>query len=63
MSDLYFSKPARFSEFDRLQREMASLFSGLPSSIRSGRSGATFPVRQHRGHRRLDRELSRSRRA
>ena len=42
MSDLY-SRPSPFSEFDRLQREMASLFSGFPSSIRSGRSGATFP--------------------
>lgn len=31
-----------FSEFDRLQRQMDALFSGFPSSIRSGRFGA-FP--------------------
>ncbi|MFM0341873.1 Hsp20/alpha crystallin family protein [Paraburkholderia fungorum] len=41
MSDLY-SGTDLFSELDRLQREMASLFGGFPSSIRSGRSGA-FP--------------------
>jgi HSP20 family protein len=41
MSDLYFGTDL-FSEFDRLQRQMASLFGGFPSSIRSGRSGA-FP--------------------
>ena len=41
MSDLY-SGTDLFSEFDRLQREMASLFGGFPSSIRSGRTGA-FP--------------------
>ena len=41
MSDLY-SGTDLFSEFGRLQREMASLFGGFPSSIRSGRSGA-FP--------------------
>jgi HSP20 family protein len=41
MSDL-FSGSDLFSEFDRLQREMASLFGGFPSSIRSGSSGA-FP--------------------
>lgn len=40
MSDLY-SRSSPFSEFDRLQREMASLF--FPSSIRAGRAGATFP--------------------
>ena len=41
MSDLY-SGTDLFSEFDRLQRQMAGLFGGLPSSIRSGRFGA-FP--------------------
>lgn len=41
MSDLYFGTDL-FSEFDRLQRQMASLSGGFPSSIRSGRSGA-FP--------------------
>lgn len=41
MSDLYFGTDL-FSEFDRLQRQMAGLFGGFPSSIRSGRFGA-FP--------------------
>ena len=41
MSDL-FSGTDLFSEFDRLQRRMDSLFGGFPSSIRSGRFGA-FP--------------------
>ena len=41
MSDL-FSGTDLFSEFDRLQRQMDSLFGGLPSSIRAGRFGA-FP--------------------
>jgi HSP20 family protein len=41
MSDLY-SGTDLFSEFDRLQRQMESLFGGLPSSIRSSRFGA-FP--------------------
>jgi HSP20 family protein len=41
MSDLY-SGTDLFSEFDRLQRQMAGLFGGLPSSIRSGNAGA-FP--------------------
>jgi HSP20 family protein len=41
MSDLY-SGTDLFSEFDRLQRQMASLFGGFPSSIRAGRLGA-FP--------------------
>ena len=41
MSDL-FSGTDLFSEFDRLQRQMESLFGGFPSSIRSGRFGA-FP--------------------
>ena len=41
MSDLFFATDL-FSEFDRLQRQMDSLFGGFPSSIRSGRFGA-FP--------------------
>ncbi|MFL9858710.1 Hsp20/alpha crystallin family protein [Paraburkholderia madseniana] len=41
MSDLY-SGTDLFSEFDRLQRQIVSLFGGFPSSIRSGRFGA-FP--------------------
>jgi HSP20 family protein len=41
MSDLY-SGTDLFSEFDRLQRQMESLFGGLPSSLRSSRVGA-FP--------------------
>ena len=41
MSDLYAGTDL-FSEFDRLQRQMANLFGGFPSSIRSGRFGA-FP--------------------
>jgi HSP20 family protein len=41
MSDLLFNT-SLFDEFDRLQRQMSSLFSGLPSSIRASRSSA-FP--------------------
>jgi HSP20 family protein len=41
MSDLDF-RSNLFSEFDRLQRQMESLFAGLPSSLRSSRLGA-FP--------------------
>jgi HSP20 family molecular chaperone IbpA len=41
MSDLY-SGTDLFSEFDRLQRQMANLFGGFSSSIRSGAFG-TFP--------------------
>jgi len=41
MSDLY-SGTDLFSEFDRLQRQMESVFGGLPSSLRSSRFGA-FP--------------------
>ncbi|WP_321923191.1 Hsp20/alpha crystallin family protein [Burkholderia sp. BCC1998] len=41
MSDLYFGTDL-FSEFDRLQRQMAQLFGGFPSSIRASRLGA-FP--------------------
>ncbi|MBV6305871.1 Hsp20/alpha crystallin family protein [Candidimonas humi] len=41
MNDLFFGSDL-FNEFDRLQQQMASLFNGFPSSIRSGRFG-TFP--------------------
>jgi HSP20 family protein len=41
MSDLYFGTEL-FSELDRLQRQMLSLFNGFPSSIRATRF-ATFP--------------------
>ncbi|BAX63687.1 heat-shock protein Hsp20 [Burkholderia pyrrocinia] len=41
MSDLYFGTDL-FSEFDRLQQQMAQLFGSFPSSIRAGRLGA-FP--------------------
>ncbi|KVT04086.1 Hsp20/alpha crystallin family protein [Burkholderia ubonensis] len=41
MSELYFGTDL-FSEFDRLQQQMAQLFGGFPSSIRAGRLGA-FP--------------------
>jgi HSP20 family protein len=41
MSDLYFGTDL-FSELDRLQRQMSSLFGGVPSSLRSSRFG-TFP--------------------
>jgi len=41
MSTLYFNTDL-FSEFDRLQRQMGSLFSGFPSSLRSARLG-TIP--------------------
>lgn len=41
MSDVYFSSDL-FSEFDRLQRQMSSLFPGFASSIRASRF-ATFP--------------------
>jgi HSP20 family protein len=43
MSDLFFGTDL-FSELDRMQRQMASLFGGFPSSIRSGRFGAFPPV-------------------
>ena len=42
MSDIY-SGTDLFSEFDRLQRQMASLFNTFPSSIRASRFG-TFPT-------------------
>jgi HSP20 family protein len=41
MSDVYFGTDL-FSELDRRQRQMSSLFGGTPSSLRSSRSG-TFP--------------------
>ncbi|HKR39078.1 MAG TPA: Hsp20/alpha crystallin family protein [Paraburkholderia sp.] len=41
MSDVYFGTDL-FSELDRLQRQMSSLFGGHPSSLRSSRFG-TFP--------------------
>ena len=41
MSDLYFGTDL-FSEFDRLQQQMAQRFGGFPSSIRASRFG-TFP--------------------
>jgi HSP20 family protein len=37
-----FSSPDLFSELDRLQRQMSSLFGGFPTSLRSTRAG-TFP--------------------
>ncbi|WER48896.1 Hsp20/alpha crystallin family protein [Cupriavidus sp. WKF15] len=43
MSEYYFGTDL-FSEFDRMQRQMASLFGGFPSSLRSGRFGAFPPV-------------------
>ena len=41
MSDFYFGTEL-FSELDRLQRQMSSLFGGYPASLRSSRFG-TFP--------------------
>ncbi|MCP3716443.1 Hsp20/alpha crystallin family protein [Paraburkholderia sp. CNPSo 3281] len=41
MSDLFFSTDL-LGEFDRLQRQMASVFAGLPASLRAMRS-ETFP--------------------
>ncbi|MXN75320.1 Hsp20 family protein [Burkholderia sp. 4701] len=41
MSDLYFGTDL-FSEFDRLQQQIAQRFGGFPSSLRAGRLGA-FP--------------------
>ncbi|HEY2020168.1 Hsp20/alpha crystallin family protein [Paraburkholderia sp.] len=41
MSDFYFGTEL-FSELDRLQRQMSSLFGGFPASLRSSRFG-TFP--------------------
>ena len=41
MSDLLFNS-SLFDELDRFQRQMSSLFSGLPSSIRASRF-SSFP--------------------
>jgi HSP20 family protein len=41
MSEFLFG-PNLFEEFDRLHRQMASVFTGLPSSIRAAQSGS-FP--------------------
>ncbi|PVX85723.1 Hsp20/alpha crystallin family protein [Paraburkholderia unamae] len=41
MSDLFFST-GLLGEFDRLQRQMASVFAGFPASLRATRS-ETFP--------------------
>ncbi|SAK42952.1 heat shock protein Hsp20 [Caballeronia fortuita] len=41
MSDAFIT-PDLFSELDRLQRQMSSLFGGFPTSLRSTRAG-TFP--------------------
>ena len=41
MSDLFFGTDL-LGEFDRLQRQMASLFAGGPASLRATRIG-TFP--------------------
>jgi len=43
MSDFY-SGSDLFSEFDRLQRQMANLFGTFPSSLRASRFGAFPPV-------------------
>ncbi len=43
MSSLYFNTDL-FGEFDRLQRQMESLFGGFPSSLRSARLGAFPPI-------------------
>lgn len=43
MSDAVFGADL-FSELDRLQKQMADVFGGFPSSIRSGRFGAFPPV-------------------
>jgi HSP20 family protein len=43
MSDLTFSTDL-LGEFDRLQRQMASLFTGFPTSLRASRAGLFPPV-------------------
>ena len=43
MSDVFFGTDL-FSEFDRMQRQMANLFGDFPSSLRSGRLGAFPPI-------------------
>jgi HSP20 family protein len=42
MSEFFFGTDL-FSDFDRLQRQMANLAGGFPSSLRAGRTG-TFPL-------------------
>ncbi|WP_404993018.1 Hsp20/alpha crystallin family protein [Cupriavidus pauculus] len=42
MSDFFFGSDL-FSEFERLQRQMANLAGGFPSSLRAGRTG-NFPL-------------------
>lgn len=42
MSDFFFGGDL-FSEFERLQRQMANLAGGFPSSLRAGRTG-NFPL-------------------
>ncbi|MFX1673996.1 hypothetical protein PWR63_17300 [Paraburkholderia sp. A2WS-5] len=46
MSDLFFSADP-LGEFERLQRQMASVFAGIPASLRATRS-EPFPPRRHR---------------
>ncbi|RWA45725.1 heat-shock protein Hsp20 [Cupriavidus sp. UYMSc13B] len=43
MSDVFFGTDL-LSEFDRMQRQMATVFGGFPSSLRSVRFGAFPPV-------------------
>ncbi|HGL4258398.1 Hsp20/alpha crystallin family protein [Burkholderia dolosa] len=43
MSDLFYTSDL-LAEFDRLQRQMASLFTGFPASLRAPRVGAFPPV-------------------
>ncbi|WP_175873586.1 Hsp20/alpha crystallin family protein [Burkholderia sp. BCC0397] len=43
MSDIFFPTDL-LAEFDRLQRQMAGMFTGLPASLRAPRPGAFPPV-------------------
>ena len=43
MSDPFFNTDL-FSEFDRLHKQMASLFNGFPASLRASRAGMFPPV-------------------
>ncbi|MPV59987.1 Hsp20/alpha crystallin family protein [Burkholderia sp. HI2761] len=43
MSDIFFPSDL-LAEFDRLQRQMAGMFTGLPASLRAPRPGAFPPV-------------------
>lgn len=47
MSDPFFGSDL-FGELDRMQRQMASLFGGFPSGLRSGRLGAFLPINAFR---------------